>query len=136
MTDQPTMKQLRQRRRVAAARMMTHFLEAGPVSTDDLNLYAISLGRDLTEEDRLHLLRLLVMTFPADLAEQAVNAVFEDAGWPVTGLGEDPREDALLWVKDASGRELRAYAAACLKEMSRKSRDVVLKWANKLDGAP
>lgn len=124
------MEELRLKRITAAMRTLLNFT-AREEAKADRDSFALGLARDLTEEERLHLLRLLVETFPPDMAERAVLATFEDNGWPITGLHGDAASDAKFWADTASAAELRAYGAACYRRMSEKGKANFREWVAK-----
>jgi hypothetical protein len=130
MTDQKSMDQIRLARITSAARLMLRF--TAEQAHSEVNIYSIALARDLREEERIMLIKLLVNSMPADLAEDAMAAIFEDNGWPTSGLFDDVKADAKMWTNDASGREIKAYAGACVRKMSEKSRREFLEWAQSL----
>lgn len=129
MADKVTAQELRNKRIVAAARMIARFLLVDMNDRQQQPLYALNLTADLTEDERIALAMLLLGTFPADRAEAVAKMHFEGVGFPGATIMEDPMEDAKYWAEMANAKELGAYAAACFLKMTPARRQGFLKWA-------
>jgi len=130
MSEEPTvtMEELARKRRAAGARLLHLCLLPGQIDQHGVDSLAINLQAALTEAERAEMLRVILHTFPPDLAEAYVKAFFTAAGWPTTGIMDDARADASWWAESATPAEHRAYAQACLQRMSKKDRTAVRKW--------
>jgi len=120
---------LRIKRIVAAWRMMFRFIEKA--DDKDRDLYALNLCRDLTEDDRVRILELILDTFPPDMAESVCMEWFRGAGYPGAGLMDSPVADARFWAQQANSKEIDAYAMACVHRMSPQRRRQFSAWIQK-----
>lgn len=124
-----TARELRLRRIAAGFRMMFQFVLKA--DDDNRDLYAMNLRSDLTEDDRLRVLTLVLDTFPPDVAEDACMEWFRGAGYPGAGLMDSPVADARFWSQQANSKEIDAYAMACVHRMSPRRRQQFSTWIQK-----
>lgn len=126
-----TTEELRKTRQLAAYKALLAFTMTSDMrAPHDFDTMADRVRADLTENERLELLDILIRSFPADIAEAAVKANFEGQGWPEPTLMDDPRADAQFWASGANAREIGAYAVACFNVMSPKRRTDFCKWVS------
>lgn len=124
-----TASELRLKRVAAGCQLL--FRHIAKADDGDRTLYAMNLRGDLTEEDRLRLLSVILDTFPPDLAERACQGWFEGAGYPGAAMMDNPVSDARFWADSANSKEIDAYAMACVKRMSPKRRGQFAEWVKK-----
>ena len=132
MTEQSrpsvTMGELERNRQTAGARLLLRTIMGVPLKVADMQTTQVALAAGLTEAERMELVAALLGSFSPMMAERLVLAVFEDAGWPVTGLASDVQADANYWADTASPQEIRAYGRACIAKMDKTQLAALKKW--------
>ncbi|WP_085793758.1 hypothetical protein [Roseivivax jejudonensis] len=71
----------------------------------------------LTDEERYTALGVILRTFPADIAEGRVQAVFKAYGWPDPLPQEDLLPQAREWAFWANKHEIGAMLRACCESL-------------------